>query len=71
MTVSTPTFDPGKQAGEPRKQTGIARTAARLFVTLAYRSFAATQCNDLPADPRAGIIAILDGDSMEKHHGAA
>lgn len=64
MTVANPTF-------EPKRRTGLGPTLASLFLTLAYRSFAATQCAELPLDPRAGIIAILNNDSGWHDHDVA
>ena len=48
----------------PARQTFPA-TLARLFLALAWRAFAASQCQAMPSDIEEGLAAIFTGDMKE------
>lgn len=47
-------------------QTSAMAIVARIFLSLAWRSFAATRCDTLPGDVAAGVIAILTRQNEEQ-----
>lgn len=47
-------------------QTKLTAIVARIFLSLAWRSFALTRCGGLPADVATGVTAILNQHDEEQ-----
>lgn len=47
-------------------QRSMSQMVARVFLTIAWRSFAATQCRALPCDLEGGLAEVLTANKRDQ-----